>query len=111
MAPRKAEVISLKELMTWTKKCGYTRCVFETDSKLLADAYNGGTGNSYFHSIVSDCIELSKHFDSVLVQFVHRSANEGAHLLARASHSESDFREWSTFAPDFLMDVITAERF
>ena len=68
--------------MTWTKKCGYTRCVFETDSKFLTDAYNRGKGNSYIHPIVSDCIKLSKHFDNVLVRFVHRSVNEGAHLLA-----------------------------
>lgn len=107
--PREAEAISLREVLSWTKRHGFTRCVFETDSKLLADAYNGGRGNSYFHSIVNDCVELSKHFESVLVQFVHRSANEVAHLLARAYHSESGLREWSTVAPDFILDVIFAD--
>ncbi|KAL8094866.1 hypothetical protein AgCh_036398 [Apium graveolens] len=105
--PREAEAISLKEVLSWTKQQRYTRCVFETDSKILADAYNGRRGNSYFHTIVNDCLELSKHFENVLVQFVHRSANGVAHLLARASHSESGLREWSCVAPDFLMDVIT----
>ncbi|XP_074327164.1 uncharacterized protein LOC141665080 [Apium graveolens] len=38
--PREAEAITLRELLSWTKKYGFVRCVFETDSKLLADAYN-----------------------------------------------------------------------
>lgn len=46
------------------KSHGFTRCVFKTDSKLLADACNGGTVRSYFHFIVRDCIELFKHFES-----------------------------------------------
>lgn len=44
--PREAEAISLKEAMIWTKARGLRRCIFETDAKLLADAYNGVTGNS-----------------------------------------------------------------
>lgn len=41
----------------------------------------------------------------MLVQFVHRSANEVAHTLARATHSMSGFREWSV-APDLISDVL-----
>lgn len=101
--------MSLKEALAWTKRQGYSRFVFETDSKLLADACNGGQEKSYFHSIFKDCIEYLKHFDNVLVQFVHRSANEVADLLARASHSLSGIWEWSDVAPDFLSDVIVSD--
>ncbi|KAL8146232.1 hypothetical protein AgCh_004104 [Apium graveolens] len=68
---REAEAISLKEMLSWTKRHGFSNCVFETDSKLLADAFNGGQVKSYFHSIVRDCVELSKNFENVLVHFVH----------------------------------------
>ncbi|XP_074377663.1 uncharacterized protein LOC141719179 [Apium graveolens] len=104
---REAEAISLREVMSWTKRHGFSKCEFETDSKLLADAFNGGQGNSYFYSIVNECIELSKHFQHVLVQFVHRSANVVAHSLARVSHSESGLLKWVNVAPDFLIDVLT----
>lgn len=42
-----------------------------------------------FDTIAEDCSELTKHFDEVLVIFVHRSANKIAHLLAQASYSMS----------------------
>lgn len=83
MDARRTEAISLREAMSWNKQKGITRCIFETNSKLLAAACNGAGGRSYFHSIGSDCVELLEHFESVLIRFVHRSANEVAHLLAK----------------------------
>lgn len=106
-SPREAEALSLKEILSWTKQYGFTRCVFETDSKLLADACNGGSGRSYFHDIVRECVDLIKHFENVLVRFTHRSANEVAHTLARVSRSMSDLQEWDGVAPSFLSDVLT----
>ncbi|KAL8125037.1 hypothetical protein AgCh_012638 [Apium graveolens] len=105
--PREAEAISLKEALSWVKQYGFRRCVFETDSKLLADAVNGDTGRSYFHSIVGDCVALFKHFENVLVRFVPRSANGVAHLLARVSRSMSDSQEWEDVAPNLLFDVLS----
>lgn len=57
--------------------------MLETDPKLLVDACNGSPRRSYLHFIVivSECIELFKHFENVLVQFVYRFTNEDAHLL------------------------------
>ncbi|KAL8107325.1 hypothetical protein AgCh_023940 [Apium graveolens] len=104
---REAEAISLREVLSWTKRHGFSKYEFETDSKLLTDAFNGGQGNSCFYSIINECIELSKHFQHVLVQFVHRSANVVVHSLARVSHSESGLQEWVNVAPDFLIDVLT----
>lgn len=86
---REAEAISLKEAMTWTESLDFNNCIFETDSKLLADACNGDYGKSNFHSIVTDCIESFQYFHNVMVQFVYKSANAVAHMLARAYHSMS----------------------
>lgn len=66
---------------------------FQTDSKLFADECNIGTRISYFHYIVSNYVRLFKHFDSMIVQFVHMFANEIAHVLARVSHSMSDLQK------------------
>lgn len=105
--PREAEALSLKEALSWTLEEGYTNCVFETDARLLVDACYGSKGKSYFHIIVSDCIDLFKHFCDVLVQFVNRSANGVDHVLARATHFMSDTQEWVDTAPEFLFDVLS----
>lgn len=91
-SPREAETLRLREVLSWLKRYGFTRCIFETDSKLLADACNGSPWQSYFHIIVSDYVELFKHFEDVLVCFVPRSANEVVHLLARVSPFMSDLQ-------------------
>ncbi|XP_074377883.1 uncharacterized protein LOC141719404 [Apium graveolens] len=91
--PREAEAIALKKALSWVKEVGYQRCVFETDAKTVVDAYKSGEGNTYFHLIISGCIDIGKHYDEVLVEFVHRSANGVVHALARASHSVLDVQE------------------
>ncbi|XP_017251140.1 uncharacterized protein LOC108221791 [Daucus carota subsp. sativus] len=72
--PREAEAVGLKEALSWVKDLGYKRCIFETDAKTVAEACKKVHGRAYFHLIVSSCVELFKHYDEVLVEFVHRSA-------------------------------------
>lgn len=98
--PREAEALNLKESLSWVKELNYDYCVFEYDSKQLVDTCNGQEGESYFHTIVSDCVVLCKHFNHVLVQFVGRSANGVAHLLA--NHFMSGLREWDVHPPEFI---------
>lgn len=97
----------MKEALSWAKEVGLDWCVFESDSKQLVDACNGQQGASYFHTIVSDCVESCKHFDHVLISFVRRSANSVAHLLA--IHSLSDLREWIVHPPQFIHHVLDSD--
>lgn len=107
--PREMEALGLKEALSWTKRLGFKRCVFETDAKLLVDAIREVKGCAYFHTIVLDCVELLKHFDHVLVEFVYKSANEVAHKLARATHSMSDVQEWLGVPPSFIHDALSID--
>lgn len=109
MQPREVEALSLKEALGWVKEMGYQRCIFETDAKILAEACKQKLGKAYFHTIVSDCVELVKHFENVLVEFVCKSANEVAHKLARATHSMSGIHEWFNTAPEFIHDVLVID--
>ncbi|XP_074337063.1 uncharacterized protein LOC141674243 [Apium graveolens] len=45
--------------------------IFESDSKTLVEAVNGNGGASMFDTIAEYCSDLLKHFDEVLVNFVH----------------------------------------
>lgn len=77
--------------------------VFESDAKLLVDAFHGNRGSSFFDRIVEYCVELFKHFEEVLFVFFHRSANNiVAHLLAQAEYSMSGPQEWCYTAPNFI---------
>lgn len=93
----------------WAKDKGFRKCIVETDSQVLARASKGGNRKSYFHTIVSDCIDLVKHFDELLVCFIHKSANGEAHALTRASYSVSGFREWHVNAHEFIHHVICSK--
>ncbi|XP_074342618.1 uncharacterized protein LOC141680232 [Apium graveolens] len=77
--PREAEAVGLKEELSW-----------------------GEAGNTYFHLIVEECRDILKHFEEVLVCFVHRSANMAAHSLAQVAYSTSGHMEWFDTAPSFL---------
>ncbi|KAL8113302.1 hypothetical protein AgCh_020567 [Apium graveolens] len=105
-SPREAEALGLKEALSWVKELGYKRCVFETDAKELVEACRSAQGNTYFHLIVLDCIDLLKHYDEVLVDYVPRSANVVAHELARATYSMSGVHEWVDTPPDCIRDVL-----
>ncbi|XP_074360145.1 uncharacterized protein LOC141700235 [Apium graveolens] len=103
---REAEAISLKEAVSWVRLLGFQYCRFETDSQVLVWAIKGQSGESYFHTIVSQCVNELKHIDQVLVDFVYRSANGVAHLLASAAHSMSGCGEWLVTPPEFINDVL-----
>ncbi|XP_074324399.1 uncharacterized protein LOC141661314 [Apium graveolens] len=105
-SPREAEALGLKEALLRVKELGYKRCVFETDAKELVEACRSAQGNTYFHLIVLDCIDLLKHYDEVLVDYVPRSANVVTHELARTTYSMSGVHEWVDTPPDCIRDVL-----
>lgn len=92
--------------MRWVLAYRQSYCIIETDSKVIVDACTGGKGESYFGTIMNNCIELLKHINPVLVRFVYRSANNVAHELAKAAFSMSDVGEWFVNPPDFLKYVL-----
>ncbi|XP_074351871.1 uncharacterized protein LOC141691019 [Apium graveolens] len=104
--PKEAEAIALKEALSWIIELQYERCVFETDSKAVVQACKKAPDQSFFGTIVDDCVHLSKHVNQVLIQFAFRSANKVAHELARATYSMSDKGEWYATPPDFISHVL-----
>ncbi|XP_074327739.1 uncharacterized protein LOC141665651 [Apium graveolens] len=107
--PREVEALSLKEALSWLKDKDFRRCIFETDSQVLAKSCNSVTGRSYFATIVRDCMDLFHHYDEVEVCFTRRSANSAAHALSRVAYSLSESREWNLNAPEFIHHVLLSE--
>ncbi|XP_074378428.1 uncharacterized protein LOC141719969 [Apium graveolens] len=108
--PKLAEALSMREALSWTKGWSSSKCVFETDAKILVEAINADKDNqgcSTFDCIVDDCKELIKHFEEVLIVFTPKSANSVAHLLAKGAHSMSGLQEWICTAPDLIICNLT----
>ncbi|XP_060217124.1 uncharacterized protein LOC132644553 [Lycium barbarum] len=88
-SPLLAEIIGVREALTWLKELfSTTRLIVETDNLLVRQALEG--------------IELP--FFSL--SSVKKSANQVAHCLARASASMSGSMEWNTFPPSLITDVL-----
>ncbi|KAM6573571.1 hypothetical protein CsatA_017651 [Cannabis sativa] len=108
--PEIAEVVGLKEALSWIKRKGWEDVFIETDSLMIVQAINSSVHMpSYFGLLVEDCRLILSSLKNVFISFVYRSANKAAHSLARASCSLSGclFNERS--APLFLKNIVMAE--
>ena len=98
--PLLAEALSCKEALSWIKELNLNKVIVETDSLMLAQAFNVSADNfSYFGSILGDCQIIAKDLIDVNLVWVRRSANLAAHSLARAACSESGRGSWSYVPP------------
>jgi ribonuclease HI len=76
---------------------GFSRVIFESDSKSVVDAINHFRGgNSEFSMLVSNINNFLACNQNFLVKFVRRQANMVAHTLARAAISWSRRRIFET---------------
>ncbi|KAJ9170701.1 hypothetical protein P3X46_018791 [Hevea brasiliensis] len=104
-----AEARGFREALSWVKDRGYDCPIeFETDSMMVVQAIQGlKVDNSYFGSIISYFKALLQELTSFSFSFVKKSANQCAHLLARAAISKSGFLEWGETPPNLISDVLS----
>ncbi|KAM6550661.1 hypothetical protein CsatB_000469 [Cannabis sativa] len=108
--PEIAEVIGVKEALSWIKRKGWMEVAIETDALVVVQAVLGSIQMpSQFGFLVQDCRNLMSCMNHVSLHFVKRSANRAAHCVARAScyHPDRIFSEHD--APTELMTIIVAE--
>ena len=84
--PELAEAFGMKEALSWIKDHSWRSVLLETDSLVVVQALRSASCmDSYFGSIISECLALWKSLPHVDIIFVRRSANKAVHSLARAS--------------------------
>uniref|UniRef100_A0A803QFT1 Reverse transcriptase domain-containing protein n=1 Tax=Cannabis sativa TaxID=3483 RepID=A0A803QFT1_CANSA len=86
--PEIAEAVGILEALSWIKQQGWRDVEVESDCLVAIQSIrSSSTMDSYFGRVVSKCkdllIELKHKFISL--KFVKRSANNGAHFLARST--------------------------
>ncbi|KAM6582578.1 hypothetical protein CsatB_009580 [Cannabis sativa] len=89
--PEIAEIIGIKEALSWIERKHWTNVVIETDALVVVQAIQSSIlMPSQFGLLVGDCRVLLSSLNNVSLKFVKRSANKAAHCLARESCFSSD---------------------
>ncbi|KAM6584509.1 hypothetical protein CsatB_011511 [Cannabis sativa] len=108
--PEVAEIIGIKEALSWIKRKQWIDVVLETDSLIAVQALKSSIAMpSQFGLLVRDCQELVLSLNNISVIFVKRSANKPAHCVARGSCLKSDCTFSEHDAPLALKTIVYAE--
>lgn len=83
--------------------------MIETDSQIVYCAIGGLSTASPFGLIVDDIKDLASKFEKVDFDYVKGSANNVAHVLSREACSLSDYTEWFSSPPVFIVDALSTD--
>ncbi|KAM6549739.1 hypothetical protein CsatB_021415 [Cannabis sativa] len=112
VSPEVAEVIGVKEALSWIKQKDLSDVEIETDSLVVVQAINGSVQMpSQFGLLIQDCQSLISELNNVFVFFVKRSANRAAHCIARRSCFMSDCIYDELSAPSDLLSIVRDDSF
>lgn len=107
VSPEMAEILGVREALSWIKRKSWQRVIVETDSLVVTQSIRSSVSMvSYFGSIVEDCRSMLKELPDVKLLFIRRSANRVAHHVARASYYVDDRVIRSVDVSPDLLDVI-----
>lgn len=105
-----AKAIGIQEALSWLKVSGLQNVQVEIDSLLLASSLKRPSADSpYFQLIIDDYKTLLVDLNSVHVNFVRRSANQAAHMLAKATGFSTGMQRWGRVSPLFLLPNLLSD--
>ncbi|XP_031097101.1 uncharacterized protein LOC116001361 [Ipomoea triloba] len=105
--PILAEAMAVKEALSWAKDRGWHKVVLYSDCQLVCNLLKSSLpNNSYVGCIVRDCVSLKRYFVDVSFHYIARSANTLAHVLARATASQSGPGVWFSSFPNCIQHLL-----
>ncbi|KAM6551921.1 hypothetical protein CsatB_001729 [Cannabis sativa] len=108
--PEIAEVIGIKEALSWIKGKGWDKVVVESDALVVVQAITSILHMpSQFDLLVEDCRLILSTLNNIQIYFVNPSANRAAYCVARGSCFSSDRTFYEHNAPSSLRDIIIAD--
>ncbi|KAM6593434.1 hypothetical protein CsatA_001137 [Cannabis sativa] len=112
VSPEIAEVVGVKEALSWIKAKNLSDVEIETDSLVVVQAINGSVQMpSQFGLLIQDCQRLLSDLNNVFISFLKRSANRAAHCIARRSCFMSDCIYDELSAPSDLLSIVRDDSF
>ncbi|XP_050238335.1 uncharacterized protein LOC126687821 [Mercurialis annua] len=101
ISPRAAEAMGIREALSWLKDC--QNLIIESDAMdVILEIRNPELSEDI---LIGDCAYLAKQLSNVSFNFVRRSANQAAYILAQNARSISGHQEWYCHFPEFLTNV------
>ncbi|CAH9072780.1 unnamed protein product [Cuscuta epithymum] len=89
-SPLEAELMGIREALSWLKDQDWNYVDVESDSLLAISEIRLGSNVSSFGLLAEDIRELSSSFTGIDFHHIRRSANRAAHAIAREVSSMSD---------------------
>ena len=88
LAPKEAEIMRVRKALSWLKQMQMTKVLVKMDSQVVFSVLNRTSpASSPFAMLVKDCQDLTNSMSNIIFIFAKRSANNVAHIVARASCS------------------------
>ncbi|XP_030497610.2 uncharacterized protein LOC115713269 [Cannabis sativa] len=110
VSPELAEIIGIREVLSWLKNHGYTCAEVETDSLVCVEAIrHTASYNSDFGLVVEDCKTLLKSLLNVSLFFVKRSANRAAYFVARHFMTLAECMFFINSVPLELLSILVSD--
>ncbi|CAH9075976.1 unnamed protein product [Cuscuta epithymum] len=106
-SPLEAELLGIREVLSWLKEQAWDNVEIESDSSLAVSEIQGGTSWSSGGLLAEDIREISSGFNNLSFSFIRRSANRVAHMLAKAACSMSDSQFWVNSPPSCIMKALS----
>ncbi|XP_043817796.1 uncharacterized protein LOC110626663 [Manihot esculenta] len=103
-----AEAVAFREALSWIKECGWDQVLFESDAQVLIVSINNASLDdlSPFGLLIQDCKLLLSSYEEARCAFIHRSANDVAHVLTTSTHSESGQGVLVHVPPSYIVSLI-----
>ncbi|KAM6542430.1 hypothetical protein CsatB_006877 [Cannabis sativa] len=109
-APELAEIMGIREALSWLKNNQFSMAIIETDSLVCAAAIRSAeTFASAFGLVVDECKNSFKSLSNVSIVFVKRSANRAAHFVARHSISLAERMFPINSVPSNLLSILASD--
>ncbi|RAL54064.1 hypothetical protein DM860_004535 [Cuscuta australis] len=105
--PLVAEALACREVLLWLRRRGVREVELYSDClsvvQLLCQEVSPDFP-SYFGGIIDGCRAVLDEFDFISINFVRRSFNKFAHILARGC--DTHFIVWDIAPPSFLLPLM-----
>nr|GMD63796.1 uncharacterized protein LOC109155163 [Ipomoea batatas]GMD68708.1 uncharacterized protein LOC109155163 [Ipomoea batatas]GME20595.1 uncharacterized protein LOC109155163 [Ipomoea batatas] len=103
---KEAEVIGVRETLSWIKQMDYSHVEVEMDATNVLQEITHPLMFSTTSILIQNIKEIVRSVPQVNFSFVKRSANTVAHELARAACSMSKCNVWFVNPPPIIFDSL-----
>jgi hypothetical protein len=111
LEPTDAEALAAFYAVTLGRDYGFSKVILEGDTKVVVDSVNSDVADcSRRGHMIADIREGLREFQCWEIKYVRRTANNIAHVLARAAVQQGVEGIWTEIPPDCIVELLVAEQ-